>query len=394
MSCRVSLLALLPYACRGLRDVHLESDTLLPGSIASVDDHLGFETPASTAVVASLLSLNPTSGFQAAGANGLLAKASTGASSRGDTFDMNARSRYLNGMSGGVESDRLLCGKPCMASAFYQQRHAKLGSRRSLLSVLLAGMFTIAMPFSPAVAATATTDTLERVVDGDTVILKSLGRVRLIGMNTPETVAPAQKQGAPPGCYGPEASEYTKKLLPPGTAVKLEFDQEPTDGFGRNLAYVYLQDGTFVNGKLVSEGYARAKAYGKNTRYKDKLESLQSEAIANGKGLWKACSDAKASSAKGFDKRRAGPPEAKAVAASKPASASAKSKGSADLPNPGDTKNCKDFKTYDEAKSWFDLYFPLYGDVAKLDGDGDGTPCESLPGAPPKSAKAAVKAGR
>ena len=48
--------------------------------------------------------------------------------------------------------------------------------------------------------------------------------------------------------------------------------------------------------------------------------------------------------------------------------------------NPGNTKNCGDFKTYAEAKEWFDTYFDAYGDVAKLDSDGDGEPCESLPG--------------
>ena len=50
--------------------------------------------------------------------------------------------------------------------------------------------------------------------------------------------------------------------------------------------------------------------------------------------------------------------------------------------NPGDIKNCSDFETYQEAKTWFDTYFPYYGDVAGLDGDGDEEPCESLPGGP------------
>ena len=50
--------------------------------------------------------------------------------------------------------------------------------------------------------------------------------------------------------------------------------------------------------------------------------------------------------------------------------------------NPGDIKNCSDFETYQEAKTWFDTYFPYYGDVAGLDGDGDQEPCESLPGSP------------
>jgi len=52
------------------------------------------------------------------------------------------------------------------------------------------------------------------------------------------------------------------------------------------------------------------------------------------------------------------------------------------VPNPGNTKNCSDFSTYTEAKAWFDTYFPHYGDVAGLDGDSDGEPCESLPGGP------------
>ena len=50
--------------------------------------------------------------------------------------------------------------------------------------------------------------------------------------------------------------------------------------------------------------------------------------------------------------------------------------------NPGNTKNCSDFSTYPVAKAWFDTYYPHYGDVARLDGDGDGEPCESLPGGP------------
>merc|ERR1719359_2254451 len=46
--------------------------------------------------------------------------------------------------------------------------------------------------------------------------------------------------------------------------------------------------------------------------------------------------------------------------------------------SPGDIKDCADFKSYEEAKAWYDIYFPLYGDVANLDGDDDGIPCEAL----------------
>jgi hypothetical protein len=54
-----------------------------------------------------------------------------------------------------------------------------------------------------------------------------------------------------------------------------------------------------------------------------------------------------------------------------------------DVPaNPGNSRNCSDFADYGEAKAWFDTFFPHYGDVARLDNDGDGEPCESLPGGP------------
>ena len=129
------------------------------------------------------------------------------------------------------------------------------------LSVGLAAVLscTIAGPLpSPAFAISAEAvvqDRVERVVDGDTLVLSKLGRVRMIGMNTPETVAPAQRQGAPAQCYGPEASAATKALLPAGTAVRIETDAAPEDKYGRTLAYVYREpDDVFINGRLVEEG--------------------------------------------------------------------------------------------------------------------------------------------
>ena len=70
----------------------------------------------------------------------------------------------------------------------------------------------------------------ETTISEGTLVLDNLGRVRLIGMNTPETVAPVQRQGAPPQCYGPEASAATKALLPKGTSVRLETDKAPRGG--------------------------------------------------------------------------------------------------------------------------------------------------------------------
>jgi len=235
-------------------------------------------------------------------------------------------------------------------------------------------------------AALSISDRVERVVDGDTVVLSKLGRARLIGVDTPETVAPAQRQGAPPQCYGPEASARTRMLLPSGAPVTYEFDVEPTDRFGRSLVYLYGSDDTFINGALVRDGYARAKAYKPNVQQRATLEQLQAEAKAAGRGLWGSCADAKSNAGKGFDTARASAAVEKQAPARPPRTPAERKQREAappalvatELVNPGDTKNCADFASYAEAKAWFDLYFPRFGDVAKLDGNGDGRPCEGL----------------
>ncbi|CAE7688726.1 nucI [Symbiodinium sp. CCMP2456] len=200
--------------------------------------------------------------------------------------------------------------------------------------------------------ATATEDEVVNVVDGDTVKLKQAGRCRLIGVNTPETVAPRQKEGAPPDCYGPEASALTKGLLPPGSKVRIEFDVEPTDKYGRQLVYVYrATDGLFINGELVKKGAARRLRVPPNVRYDDFFTKLETDARAARVGLWKSC-----------------PAGAVAPLIAKP------------FVDPKELKKttCRDFSSYQEAKAWFDKYFSQYGDVAGLDGDKDGKPCEKL----------------
>ena len=143
------------------------------------------------------------------------------------------------------------------------------------------------------------TDYIERVVDGDTVILEKLGRARLLGINTPETVSPAQRErGEPPQCFGPEASAEMKRLLPAGTEVEFDTDVEPLDRFGRSLVYLY-KDGESINELLVRKGYARAKAYKPNIRNQEMFNRLQAEAKSESLGLWSACFDAGSSGSSG-----------------------------------------------------------------------------------------------
>lgn len=142
---------------------------------------------------------------------------------------------------------------------------------------------------SPDGAAPPGEATVERVVDGDTVIVR-LGslreRVRLIGIDTPEVHDPR----TPVECYGAEASHQLARLLPPGTVVRLERDVEARDRYDRLLAYVHRgADGLFVNLAMAVEGYAAAATYPPNVTRTPAIVAAASEARAAGRGLWGAC---------------------------------------------------------------------------------------------------------
>jgi endonuclease YncB( thermonuclease family) len=132
-----------------------------------------------------------------------------------------------------------------------------------------------------------------RVTDGDTITVETQGRstpVRLIGVDTPETIASDQ----PIGCYGKEASSYTKKVLR-DRLVRLEIPRigDSEDAYGRTLAYVYLdtdRDGShehLFNEDLITLGLARTTTF--SHAYRREFERLREEAEERGAGLWGAC---------------------------------------------------------------------------------------------------------
>jgi micrococcal nuclease len=131
---------------------------------------------------------------------------------------------------------------------------------------------------------------IERPVDGDTVVVDLGGRretVRLLGIDTPETVDPDR----PTECFGPESSARLAELLPPGTAVRLERDAEARDRYGRLLAYLHrADDDLFVNLTLVEEGYAEVLIIEPNGAYRSALRTAETAAREGGAGLWSACS--------------------------------------------------------------------------------------------------------
>lgn len=128
-----------------------------------------------------------------------------------------------------------------------------------------------------------------RVVDGDTVVVDigdSRETVRLIGIDTPETVKP----DSPVECFGPEASAFTKHLLPEGTAVRVERDVEARDDYGRLLVYLYrADDGTFVNLYLVEQGYATLLTFPPNVAHVEEFVDAAQAAQQANLGLWAGC---------------------------------------------------------------------------------------------------------
>lgn len=168
---------------------------------------------------------------------------------------------------------------------------------RALLAlVLVAPAAACTRPATPAVVTVPGTSvrgvaaTVAHVVDGDTVDLVVAGggteRARLLGIDTPETVKP----DAPVECFGPEASARTKALLPEDTAVVLQRDEEARDRYGRLLVYVWRRDdGLFVNGALVADGYARTLSIAPNRAHAADLAATAADARARRAGLWGAC---------------------------------------------------------------------------------------------------------
>lgn len=133
-----------------------------------------------------------------------------------------------------------------------------------------------------AVHETIDGDTLEVVVDG------RRERVRLLGIDTPETKHPTK----PIECFGPEAAAFLASLLPPGTEVRAVRDIEARDRFGRLLLHLFVDvQGVplHVNAEIVRGGYARLLAIPPNTAYGGELGRALAEARRDRHGLWGAC---------------------------------------------------------------------------------------------------------
>lgn len=130
-----------------------------------------------------------------------------------------------------------------------------------------------------------------KVIDGDTIEVNISGqtaKVRLIGIDTPETVDPRRAVG----CFGKKASEETKRLLE-GKKVILTRDISETDKYNRLLRYVFLpiksDENLFVNDYLIRQGFAKILTYPPDIKYDSRFLQAEKEARSNLRGLWGEC---------------------------------------------------------------------------------------------------------
>ena len=158
--------------------------------------------------------------------------------------------------------------------------------RRFLLPWLVAGALAAALILTRSGSGDGTpkfdgapTARVQRVVDGDTVRLAGLGKVRLIGINTPEVYGHVQ-------CFGPEASGFAKHALRRGLEVRYRVGRESHDRYGRLLAYVWLPDGRLFNRLLAEDGYAVPLTIRPNDRLAPVFRAAVDDARRAHRGMW------------------------------------------------------------------------------------------------------------
>jgi micrococcal nuclease len=152
--------------------------------------------------------------------------------------------------------------------------------KRRFLTILLFSIFLVL----PGLLGAETWFSVRRVSDGDTLVLASGERVRYNGINAPEIAHEDLGMAAEP--YGYAAKKLNIKLVK-AKRIRLEFDVERRDHYGRLLAYVFLPEGVFVNAELVAGGYAYYLPGSVNKKYGKLLLESQRLAMSNRKGLWR-----------------------------------------------------------------------------------------------------------
>ena len=218
-----------------------------------------------------------------------------------------------------------------------------------------------------------------KVVDGDTIAVDINGEtesIRMIGIDTPETVDPRK----PVQCFGVEASSKAKSILE-GKSVRLETDptQGDRDKYGRLLRYVFLENGTHFNELMIIEGYAFEYTYQLPYKYQNEFKQAEIEAREAKRGLW---ADNTCSGNLAFPTTVPIPtpiPETPANTPTIPAPTPTTIPPLATCDCSGNIYNCSNFTTHSAAQECFEHCGGIDNDIHRLDADKDGIACENLP---------------
>lgn len=229
----------------------------------------------------------------------------------------------------------------------------------------------ISGPTSTPEPSNRTNVTVVKVVDGDTMDFYIDGRterIRVIGINTPETVDPRKSVE----CFGQEASNQAKKILTVGLSVELEKDpsQGERDKYNRLLRYVFVDNGTVDFGvSMISSGYAYEYTYDTPYRYQSEYKQAQKEAEGGKKGLW--ANNACITTPKPTTKNTVAP--APIIVTTKPTSTPLSN-------NPGGSWTCDCSKTCPNISSCQEAQYLLnVCGCGARDGDKDGIACDGAP---------------
>ena len=159
----------------------------------------------------------------------------------------------------------------------------------------LVGIFAVGAVASVALGGgDEDTVVINRVIDGDTIDVDIDGentRVRLLNIDTPEI----GHNGEPSECLAEEAKQYLEGRLPKGTEVRLEYDSERTDKYGRTLAGVFIDD-DFINADIAAEGLATAVVFGGNDKFYDEVHNAERGPKEAGEGIFGVSDECKVSS--------------------------------------------------------------------------------------------------
>jgi micrococcal nuclease len=191
-----------------------------------------------------------------------------------------------------------------------------------------------------------------KVIDGDTIVLETGEVVRYIGIDTPESPESKKEE-----CFALESYLKNSELVL-NKHVVLEKDVSETDRYDRLLRYVYIGN-IMVNDILVRQGYAKAVSYPPDVKYQEQFKEAEREAREENSGLWSRCEE----QVEQVDQVEQG--EEQVVI-------------SGNWECSSNTYNCSDFSTQAEAQSVLESC-GMEIDIHKLDRDGDGVACESLP---------------